>query len=714
MSLVMQGQWTVSVKSKEAAAPQRFTIAGAASGNGTHVVSGAVAPVPVNGASWTIAIDSQVNGNWVPSVMRFKTPVAFGAQVLVDIESNDAGPDQDFNDLILTCSMAASGSDFVVYGHATAYSGHCLYNPCIRHYLVIDSALQLQEALKNRVIRAAIEQLYPEVLLPSPKNPPDPGPLRTFTPLVLPTPRSAALPARAFQVSRGEAASKAGANVMTREVVMSKSAAPSLLSDELTAQLGRLVEGSARYPYRCATTTLANYGLRVQEYDRTTDELGGGAYTGTGDRENLGTTATDAFGNYLFRFSRSPGDFAVEAIGDVAVGEDASVQVLPDVIVQVLGAGQIPAAETACVFNIPNLRRIDICVPAGSIVLPTGCADNHILTFIGKISLTSSLNALDATGRITATSTAGNAPTMICGVWAGKLDLWGCLGQTFGSSAVDSYTVRYRPLGGGAADWVPHAVLETREVGGGGAAKKIGPFFDLALAVPSDPTSLKVFHPRYLNAERDPTIVQPGAFLKATLGADGFAAGSYEVRIDGYDPTGNLLRSQSITLYVDNAVPTVSISNITLAGVPVNISGNGCTLQTLGPAELSGDLDVRFIVSHPSGAILNYALGIARCNEGALFPVNYVAGGEPSFSWVHDAIVSCETPPNFRQGTPEDPDNDGSGFVTTTLSPVTPWLGATENFTILRASISYNWRATNGYSNASGFSYGPLVWGIQK
>ena len=37
MSLVMQGSWTVSVKSKNAAFPQRFTISGASSGNGTHV-----------------------------------------------------------------------------------------------------------------------------------------------------------------------------------------------------------------------------------------------------------------------------------------------------------------------------------------------------------------------------------------------------------------------------------------------------------------------------------------------------------------------------------------------------------------------------------------------------------------------------------------------------------------------------------------------------
>jgi len=707
MSLNMQGTWTVAFKSKNAAFPQRFTVAGASSGNGTHVIGVSNPPVVVSGANWTITIEAQNGTVWKPSAMRFKTPVASGGLVRVDIESDDGGgTDQDFDDLILTCSMPQSSSDFVIYGHATAYSGFCIYNPCFRFSLVIDSQLQLAQALKNPIARAALETLYPEVVLPGLKNPPDPGPLKTFTPLMLPTPRSPALPAKVFQVSD---AKRDGSEVATRRLVTAQSAASVQLDSALTAKLGVLLDGLQRLPLRCTTTTLGNYGLRFQEYDRTSLELSGGAYTGTGDREVLGLTATDSFGNYVFRFSRSISDIVEEGLNDVAVGEDATVQALPDVIAQVLGAGQIPAAETACHFNVQNLQRIDICVPDTNIVLPTSCVDNKILTFIGKISLTSSLNSLDATGRITAASSAGSAPKIDCAVWWGNLDLWGC----FGNPTIAAYTVRSRPLGSGSSAWQFHADEERREVGGG-ASKKIGPFFDLALAVPFDPTSLKVTCPRYLNAEIDPTIVQPGAFLKATLGSGSFAAGSYEVRIDAYNAAGDFLKGESLTLFVDNSFPSVAISAITLAGVPVNIGIAGCTLQTLSPAELSADLDVRFKVDHTNGAILNYAVGVSRCNEGSAFPMTYVSGGQPSFSWVHDASVNCETPPNFRQGTPEDPDNDGTGFVTTTLSPNSPWLGASENFTILRVSIGYNWRATNGYQNVSGITLGPLVWGIQK
>ncbi len=262
MSLAMQGTWTVSVKSKNAALPQRFTIAGASSGDGTHVVSGSVAPVVVTGAHWTIAIECQDGPVWKPSAMRYKTPVAAGGLVHLDIESNDIGADQDFDDLILTCTMPQTGSDFVLYGHATAYSGLCIFNPCMRFSIVIDGPLQLAAALKNPIARTAIEKLYPELLLPGPKNPPDPGPLATFTPLVLPTPRTAPMSQRAFQITQGKG------DAMQRRLVVSPGAAVSAIDSQLTAQLGRLLDCAIlRFPH-CTTTTLGNYGLGFQQYDR--------------------------------------------------------------------------------------------------------------------------------------------------------------------------------------------------------------------------------------------------------------------------------------------------------------------------------------------------------------------------------------------------------------------------------------------------------------
>jgi len=66
MPLIMHGNWTVAVKEKHAAFPQRFIISGAASGNGTYVAPHA--PVPVAGGTWSVRIQSDPGGSaWADS-----------------------------------------------------------------------------------------------------------------------------------------------------------------------------------------------------------------------------------------------------------------------------------------------------------------------------------------------------------------------------------------------------------------------------------------------------------------------------------------------------------------------------------------------------------------------------------------------------------------------------------------------------------------------
>lgn len=718
MSLSFQGSWTLTVKSREAAFAQRFRIVGASVGNGNHPGDLGSAPVQVDGASWQLVIEAQNGRVWQPSLMRFKTPVASGSTVRVDVESDDggAGGDQDFNDLVLTCTMAASATDFVLHGHASAYSGRCLFNPCWRTHLVIDSPWQLAQALKNAAIRDAIAQLRPELLRP---QPPDPGPLRTFTPVMLPTPRSPALAAPLFQLATGalKAApmtAAAGAVVHTAAASLSSAApvgaAAATRLDPLTViRLGRLLDGFTKVPLRCTTTPLARYGLRFLEYDRSADELGGGAYTGSGDRETLGAAVTDGFGNYVFRFSRTLGQVVDEALGDVAPGEVAADQARPDVIAQLRGAGSAVAAETGCHFNVPNLHRLDLCIPASQLVLPIGCGDgSRLLTTIGKVSLTSALNSLDAQGRLNAASGAANALTIACAAWYGDLDLWGCIGK---ANAV-WYSVRTRPLGSGPAGWHPHGDDETRERGDG-TQERIGPAY-LPPVVPSDasPAGLQAM-PIYRNVQRDSAFVQPGAMLFATLHTGAFVPGPYELRIDTYDKDGANLGAESVTLFIDNRPATATIDAITLAGAPVSIDGNGCTLQTLTPAQLSAPLTVRFKVEQAGGLMQQYGVGVAKCNSGGFATTWDGLSGAPSFSWVRDPAHSCSDPANLAFGTADDPADDGSGYVTTTLLPDSPWLAPGEPFTILRVAIGYHWRATNGYTAVSPTSTGQLVWGVQ-
>src|SRR5258706_6732872 len=171
----MQGAWTVSVKSKSAAFPQRFVIAGANSGNGTYAGEVATPAVAVSGANWRIQIQNNPGSGFIDSADQIKFPTVSGLQYLFDIESNDAGGDQDFNDLILRCSTPVTETDFLVFGNVTSYSGRCFF-PCWRGWLVIDSNAALVRALSYPAIRKAIETVYPERARVKPIPLPDPPP----------------------------------------------------------------------------------------------------------------------------------------------------------------------------------------------------------------------------------------------------------------------------------------------------------------------------------------------------------------------------------------------------------------------------------------------------------------------------------------------------------------------------------------------------------
>src|SRR5215467_1654594 len=103
MAITMQGSWTVSVKSKNAAFSQRFVVSGATTGNGVY--TGTVGTsVFVTGPQWSVNIQSQAPSQpWLDSRQRITFPTVSGNLVQFDIRSDDTGADLDFNDLVLTC-----------------------------------------------------------------------------------------------------------------------------------------------------------------------------------------------------------------------------------------------------------------------------------------------------------------------------------------------------------------------------------------------------------------------------------------------------------------------------------------------------------------------------------------------------------------------------------------------------------------------------------
>ena len=161
MSIKMQGSWLVRVKSKSAAFAQEFKIEGATIGNGIYAGSIATPEVFATGANWSITILNNPGTGYIPSEMQIKFPVSGGGFYSFDIESNDAGGDEDFNDLILTCRTPIDPDDYLIYGNVGYYAGNC-FNPCSRRFVIIDSVASLREAIKNPTLKDLIGTYYPK------------------------------------------------------------------------------------------------------------------------------------------------------------------------------------------------------------------------------------------------------------------------------------------------------------------------------------------------------------------------------------------------------------------------------------------------------------------------------------------------------------------------------------------------------------------------
>src|SRR5262245_58609327 len=152
MSIKMQGSWLVRVKSRDAVFAQEFQIQGATIGNGIYAGSTATPEIFVTGSNWSITILNNPGSGFIPSEMQIKFPCVSGVFYSFDIESNDAGGDEDFDDLILTCRTPIDPDDYIIYGNVGFYAGLC-FNPCFRPYIVIDSIASLREAIKNPALK---------------------------------------------------------------------------------------------------------------------------------------------------------------------------------------------------------------------------------------------------------------------------------------------------------------------------------------------------------------------------------------------------------------------------------------------------------------------------------------------------------------------------------------------------------------------------------
>jgi len=725
MAIPMQGNWTVSVKSKSAAFPQRFIIAGADSGNGTYVGAVGTNPVPVTGAHWRIQIQNDPGGGFIDSADQIKFPTISGGQYRFDIESNDAGGDQDFNDLILTCSTAVTQTDFIVYGSATSYSGRCFF-PCWPNWLVIDSNLALRDALKYEPIRKAIENIYPErVVIRRPPIPePDPPP---FIPMLIPLSGDQLIPEKRAQLLRlpeGEqnlakkvkGSNEAEQTLSLRTVALRSSAAKATLDID-RVNIAAIVDRFVRF---CRTEQLAGFPISFEEYDRTSAELSGGPYTGAGFRENLGQAVTDRNGNYIFRFSRSIGDFIGESNVDVAAGEDEVVQSMPDLIVKLLDAtapGGV-AFESAPYWNVPVLRRINLCFrrPAR-----TGCQGGRNIQALGAIRLGIAGTVFDSEGRVTCTDTSlPDVPQAQCAAWHSKVRMFGCF---LGSSApVKYYTIRHRHMtSSGFSDWEFYQEGMFLQKIGFLLPQQIGPFdrnLELVNGQAKQPAKA------YDNIEQDLTWAASDWFLKAVINTDGGSPpyapspGTVQFQLQGYDASENFVvgATDTVTMYIDNTGVDLPLPSVEMGSQ----TGGECALFDLSGEPDPAKLTVRFKAVQKQGFLSSYELTVHKGNSINSFPIGSTTGpsgeasGKLTDSYTHGSAVNCGE--LFGTTLVDEPLADTTDHVTAYIVPAKGnWLEPGQPFCTFQVNIGAKMRRTNGYNSAED-GFGPVQYllGIQQ
>ncbi len=719
MSITMQGGWTVSVKSKSAAFAQRFVVS--QPGKPDIIVDGIAGnSVFVNAPNWSVNIQSQSGSGkpWLDSRQRIGVPSVHGSTLSFDLRSDDTAGDGDFNDLILTCSMLFSVTDYVLYGNVETYTGPCFWNPCLP-WIVIETPVALQQALLNPALRAIIQQLYPSRVPKRPGPTPDPGPL--FTPLVIPTGTPVQNPGLVFNSAAAQAPApsfeiKSAADVKkyqdtaaaqlraTASPVLLDGSAPgtSALTPAEALSIGQLRDGIARF-FECSTAAAPGLLLNFQEYTQTSAEQAGGPYTGTGVREDLGLAVTDELGNYIFRFTYAVWSryfpIVVDEVPGPIIGEIPIGPLLhPNVIVQALGSSMQVEYETAPYYDIPNLFRINLCIPRGSITNPApGCAGyDRTIYQIGDVvvlhnALGGSPNTLDSTGRITCRN--ANAPQVNCAGWRGELWLWAC----FGNTGVATYTVRYSFNGGSTFSFVsePFDLNYIPAFAPGYTGTPVGPT-PLAVDVDGNPPQTV---PTYANHEGDSDWLDNTLklILSSSLYQPPSGPGPVLFKIEGYDSAGHQVPSSvdSITLYIDNVLTTGSIESVNL-GSPAGL--DECALLTLPSA--NAPLTVQYFVDNAQGMLEDWELTVTRGNNFGM-PVTVVGGVTPQSY----PAAGLSDPCNF-EGSPDYP-LDSGGFTDTTLQPgphVDPgtttsnsnWLPAGFSFCAFAFTLIAHDRVTDG------------------
>jgi hypothetical protein len=745
MFISMQGNWTVAVKSKNAAFPQRFIITGATSGNGTYVGDVSTSAVSVVGKQWSIAIQNNPGSGFILSEAKLKFPQKVGGFYQFDILSNDAGGDADFDDLILTCRTPVNPNDYIIYGNVSLYGSNdiCHHFNCYPGYFVIDSYAALLEALKQPKLKDIIQKLYPERIPPFRLPiPPDPPPF--FTPLIINLNSDFQLPPKqvsVFSALQGATPvkTKAADQAFVADYKLDKVLPLSIVDTNIKLNYDRV--GLAKYidiarPFRCDFEPASNITLNFEEYDRTGSEIAGNPYTGTGFRSQLGNAITDTNGNYIFRFTRSFIDNLIEDFLDTGATESTLTQVRPDVIMKVVNPVPFTVLhETPPYFNVPNLKRINLCLPRRRVNPSSFCFNGNLVGSLGNVFIGGTQNiaasessaALDrpgynnhlrSDGKISVHNTQAGF-NVDCACWVGMVDVKGCLFDVKGtpSKAIRFYTIRYKKPGTTNWEYVTESYLHpkfSKRYLDNYNGDQVGPF-PTSLQVDSGPV---VSVPAYKNIQAeifldgiDWEFSNLDRYIQLNTNIyQGVATGTVLFRIDGYDSAGKPVAKGTdlIALYISNKRLDFGLGAIDFVNPIERVP---CNLYKMLPGELNTKLEIAFKAADTEGFVDSYHLGFGKCPAPMLLNmtapvVQTVSTTTNLFDKNNPSNTDLNSCPGYT-GTAID-FSAGIGYVTVELSPDATeggWLKATEEFAVFSVGLSAVRRQTNGYNGGLDGSY---------
>jgi hypothetical protein len=630
MSIILSGQWTVSIKSKSALFDQRVVISGTTNGKDGVYPYASFGTKTLKGG-FGIQIQYEKGGEWHNSLMRLGNVSRSATNIKVDIKSDDnvGSGDLDFNDLILEAAKTVGDNEWCIWGQIKQYSG-CFFNPCLFPKLVIDDWLHVAHRLPKD-FAARVEPILPELppLLDPPPYPPwDYRALRLEIPPIL---------AQELVYASGPGSRRGAFRTPGIKSLSNPGAETYKAAESASAGIGDIMSASiiGKLRRRCHVEPIPGAVIRVIDYDPGTGESTGQLFAGTGDKEILGHVITDDYGYYIFCFSWPYPDTGL---------------LKPDILLQFMQVDEegIPSVtlESRISWNIDKLYRKDFCIPShlvnetptDDIVTPA-----RIFQYVGNLPVVRITQSGSEHGH--GTSQTGDLVTVIKAPFGGVLYLKGSFHDY---ATVKSYRITYWTTDNPDGNISETTLLTPlKYYDANFDLITVGPGPVVFPGVPAD--AYPIMRDNY--AYSHPFGRQYKAYINTRALKTGLMrTGNLYIKIQGLNSGGSNVTGavDEFVVRVDNVAPVPEIEPITAGSG----AGAGCGFIEIN--DPNGTFPLTYRVSDAEGHLFKYYFRLWKCHN------NQIGGNH--YSQVYDAGF-----PLHFYGTIDDPASTWDGWKTVNM-----------------------------------------------